>query len=35
MSRELPELLASYEKGIAKGDFYEEPVGDDFSYPDW
>jgi len=24
-----------YKKGIAKGDFYEEPIGEDFVYPDW
>ena len=24
-----------YKKGIQSGDFYEEPIGDDFNYPDW
>ena len=28
-------LLSAYQKGISSGDFYEEPIGDDFAYPDW
>ncbi len=24
-----------YNKGLKSGDFYEEPIGDDFNYPDW
>tara|TARA_Y100001978_G_C23520637_1_gene350070 strand:+ start:168 stop:320 length:153 start_codon:yes stop_codon:yes gene_type:complete len=24
-----------YYKGISAGDFYEEPIGEDFLYPDW
>lgn len=24
-----------YEKGIKLGCFYEEPLGEDFIYPDW
>ena len=24
-----------YQKGLNSGDFYEEPIGDDFKYPDW
>ena len=24
-----------YKKGIQSGDFYEEPLGEDFIYPDW
>ena len=24
-----------YKKGLKSGDFYEEPIGDDFTYPDW
>ena len=35
MIRQLLELLSSYEKGLKEGYFYEEPVGDDFVYPDW
>ena len=35
MIREFLEFLASYQSGIKAGDFYEEPVGDDFAYPDW
>ena len=27
--------IDKYNKGIKKGDFYEEPIGDDFIYPDW
>ena len=25
----------SYQTAIESGDFYEEPLGDDFLYPDW
>ena len=39
MSKEMIRLflsfLSSYQRGIKAGDFYEEPVGDDFLYPDW
>jgi hypothetical protein len=28
-------FLIKYLYGIKVGDFYEEPVGDDFFYPDW
>ncbi len=28
-------FLKSYQKGIDLGDFYEEPLGKDFEYPDW
>ncbi len=35
----MPELflrfLEIYKRGIKEGGFYEEPIGDDFSYPDW
>jgi len=24
-----------YKKGIKEGAFYEEPIGEDFIYPDW
>ena len=24
-----------YNKGIKERDFYEEPIGGDFNYPDW
>ena len=24
-----------YNKGIKEGEFYEEPLGGDFNYPDW
>tara|TARA_B100000212_G_scaffold248847_1_gene190222 strand:- start:38 stop:190 length:153 start_codon:yes stop_codon:yes gene_type:complete len=27
--------IDNYEKGIESGAFYEEPIGEDFSYPDW
>ncbi len=35
MIHEFFAFLASYQSGIKAGDFYEEPVGDDFFYPDW
>lgn len=28
-------LIGKYQKGITTGDFYEEPIGQDFEYPDW
>lgn len=28
-------LITKYKKGIITGDFYEEPIGEDFVYPDW
>ena len=28
-------FLDAYHKGIELGDFYEEPLADDFGYPDW
>tara|TARA_Y100000766_G_scaffold131408_1_gene112974 strand:+ start:248 stop:388 length:141 start_codon:yes stop_codon:yes gene_type:complete len=28
-------VIEKYERGLKKGDFYEEPIGEDFSYPDW
>ena len=28
-------LINTYTKGISTGDFYEEPIGTDFIYPDW
>ena len=24
-----------YDEGIKEGEFYEEPIGGDFNYPDW
>jgi hypothetical protein len=27
--------ISKYLYGIEVGQFYEEPVGDDFYYPDW
>jgi len=27
--------IENYKLGIKAGDFYEEPIGEDFSYPDW
>ena len=27
--------IEKYDKGIKEGDFYEEPTGWDFNYPDW
>ena len=24
-----------YKKGIKSGEFYEEPIADDYIYPDW
>ena len=28
-------FIEKYEKGIKKHEFYEEPLGEDFNYPDW
>jgi len=28
-------IIDDYKKGIKDGDFYEEPIGDEFIYPDW
>ena len=28
-------FLKIYERGMQAGDFYEEPIGEDFVYPDW
>ena len=28
-------IIDSYQKGIRDGDFYEEPIGYEFIYPDW
>ena len=28
-------VIKHYKKAIQKGDFYEEPLGEDFVYPDW
>ncbi len=28
-------IIAKYDKGIKKREFYEEPIGLDFNYPDW
>ena len=27
--------IAIYNKGIKAREFYEEPIGEDFIYPDW
>ena len=27
--------IDKYNKGITDGEFYEEPIGDEFIYPDW
>ena len=27
--------IEKYKLGIKAGDFYEEPIGEDYSYPDW
>ena len=35
MIHQLLAFLTPYERGIKAGDFYEEPLGDDFVYPDW
>ena len=28
-------IIEKYDKGIKDGEFYEEPTGRDFNYPDW
>ncbi len=28
-------VIDEYKKGITSEDFYEEPLGQDFVYPDW
>ena len=28
-------IIEKYDKGIIEGEFYEEPIGHDFNYPDW
>ena len=28
-------IIEKYDKGIKEGEFYEEPIGEDFNYPDW
>ena len=28
-------VFDKYEKGLKKGEFYEEPIGEDLIYPDW
>ena len=28
-------IIEKYDKGIKEGEFYEEPAGRDFNYPDW
>ena len=28
-------IIDNYKKGIRDGEFYEEPIGDEFNYPDW
>ena len=28
-------VIDSYEKALKKGEFYEEPIGEDSIYPDW
>ncbi len=27
--------IENYRLGIKAGEFYEEPIGEDFNYPDW
>ena len=27
--------IEKYERGLKKGDFHEEPIGEDLNYPDW
>ena len=31
----LSAFFTSYQKSLDSEDFYEEPLGDDFVYPDW
>ena len=28
-------IIEKYDKSIKEGEFYEEPTGRDFNYPDW
>ena len=28
-------IIEKYDRGIKEGEFYEEPIGGDFNYPDW
>ena len=28
-------VIDRYEKGLNKGEFYEDPIGEDSIYPDW
>ncbi len=35
MKKFLVAFLNAYQRGIECGDFYEEPLCDDFIYPDW
>ncbi|MDC3119319.1 hypothetical protein OA503_06645 [Prochlorococcus sp. AH-716-K03] len=28
-------VIDKYEKALKKGEFYEEPIGEDSIYPDW
>ena len=28
-------IIEKYDKGIKEREFYEEPIGRDFNYPDW
>jgi len=28
-------IIEKYDKGIKKENFYKEPVGGEFNYPDW
>ncbi len=28
-------VIEKYERGLKDGEFYEEPLGLDFNYPDW
>ena len=28
-------IIEKYEKGLKKGDFYEDPILEEFTYPDW
>ena len=28
-------VIDKYEKGLKKGEFYEQPIGEDSIYPDW
>ena len=28
-------IIDKYERGLQKGEFHEEPIGEDLIYPDW